>query len=83
MLKRFLVMALFVSVLLGPTVSSVLAAAPPPPPGPSPRMCSWQGELYSNGHVIEVAVYFGRTLLYHDFFRCVDGRWIYIGSSGE
>ena len=83
MLKRVLASALLVDVMTMFMLPTSVSSAPPGPPGDSPIPCTWQGSLYPHGSLRYAYVYFNRTFIRYDIYRCANGAWVYVGSSDD
>ena len=83
MLKRLFATALLLAVMMISLLPNSVSAAPPPPPGDSPNGCLKNGNFYPHGALVKLYTYFNRLPLYYDLYRCVDGSWVYAGSSDD
>lgn len=83
MLIRLFATAVLIAVTTLVTLPSSVSSAPPGPPGDSPKACIKHGEVYPHGTLYYSPVYFNRTLIRYDVYRCVDGTWVYDHSSDD
>jgi hypothetical protein len=83
MLQRLLASTLLVAVMTLFMLPTSVSSAPGGPPGYTLNGCLWKGIAYLHNALRYESVYFNRTLIHYDIYRCVNGAWIYVGSSDD
>jgi crotonobetainyl-CoA:carnitine CoA-transferase CaiB-like acyl-CoA transferase len=82
MARRILMLVLTMMTMVTLTLTPTSAAEKPKYPSDTPRMCTWDGQLYPEGSLIKVYTVF-RSYERYDVYRCSDGAWVYISSSDD
>jgi hypothetical protein len=84
MLNRLFATALLVAVMTMLMLPASVSSAPPVPPGDSPYGCFMGNAYYPHGALYHWHWYLnGRPLPHYDIYRCVNGTWVYVGSSDD
>jgi hypothetical protein len=86
MLNRWIASALLVAVLTIFVQPMPVSSAAPGPPGDTPLPCERHGAWYPSGTIYKQYFYGLQRppdYIYYDIFRCVNGKWMYVGSSKD